>query len=214
MPNTLTMLHNCLLYFCRMNCKDAIYDHACRISNIESTGRGLCTRAEVDEGLARLQEVVAEDIMEVRRSYATLEYADKIAAYQRSAGEKLGAVETALALKMDKIELDRVDALAARLSSYDVFKTESLARLARLEAVTTSLGEQCVGTDQLLRTTSERVSTQAADMSKLAPKTEVRLVAKELERQAAVLERAATSGALLEVRPVSIRHLPSIACMQ
>jgi uncharacterized coiled-coil protein SlyX len=102
--------------------------------------------------------------------------------------------------KLDRSDLSQVEVLASRLQKFSEFKDTTHHRLTELEITTaTEIQPTLAIQANELNDLRKQVVSQSSEFNKLAPRTELRILAKELERLAVVIDSTATQSSLNQV---------------
>lgn len=151
-----------------------------------------------------------EESSTLRRDLAPIELVDNIQIAQVNLAQKVNVLDASLQCKVDKADMQHLEVLASRLTKYTDFKDETTARLAALEHTSDAMSAKAAEHEGLLEQLQNKLLLQAQEISKLAPKSEIRILAKELEMHAKLLDEAANKAALSQVFPANLLLLSSV----
>lgn len=149
-------------------------------------------RQEVDIRFQEMSEGTAKEFREVRNWAAPMEMTKSLAVAQHDMGTRMTGLEGIVACKLDRSELGHIEALSARLLTYDVFKEDTKGQL---QALSTHLSRLQSGVDINTRDITnldKKIADIKDKIQDFALKTDVNKLAKEVEMESAAIKKLAS----------------------
>lgn len=146
------------------------------------------------------------NLAELRRDFdKSLGVIDGLSKSQLHQSERILALESAVAGKIDRSEVDHLQSLVAKVLLYDAFKTDTIEALRRLHAFRDHTISRCEEYEEHLRMLDEAMQEANATLSRTATKRDTHQLAGELQRLEERLRDYALCEQLAEVsrKPVS-----------
>jgi RNA polymerase-interacting CarD/CdnL/TRCF family regulator len=162
------------------------------IQQLNETLMECARRREVDVRFQEVSENNAKDFKELRTWSAPIEMVNRLSVAQHDMGSRISGLEGIVACKLDRSELGHVEALAARLLTYDDFKEETRGQLRDVSLQLSSLETDLSVCTKDVTTLDQQCRNIREQIHGLALKTDVHTLAKEIESQAAAIEKRCT----------------------
>jgi predicted nucleic acid-binding Zn-ribbon protein len=157
------------------------------------------TKVELESQKKELS-YVQFSLTELRGDYEkSLGVMDGLSKSQYHQSERIGAMESAMAGKIDRAEVDHLQSLVAKVMMYDAFKTDTLEALKRLHRFRDESLQRYEDYDQHLQSLDDEVRQAQEALSRTATKRDLHQLAKELQGLEQRLLLCASNDALSEV---------------
>lgn len=112
---------------------------------------------------------------------------------------KVSDLESSIGRKVDRHQWEHLEVLASKLSTYAEFKTNTVSKFDELQRELSQMRGQHDRLTEELQSCHNEVQRQKNEVTKLASRNELRLVAKELEKVVNQMEQTATKSSLGQV---------------
>eukprot|EP01032_Pedospumella_encystans_P025732 gene25732-29070_t len=137
------------------------------------------------------------DLNVLRKDFDTsLGVIDQLSNSQYSQSQRISALESSVAGKIDRSEVDHLQSLVAKVLLYDAFKTDTTDALRQLHAFRLSALDRLGGLDKHQEVVDEEVRALHEGLSLTASKRDVKALALELQMHDDLIRLCATKDAL------------------
>ena len=130
-----------------------------------------------------LKATLRAEISAVREASAPVTVVDAMQVVQESVLQTCRRLEASLEGKVETSKLAQMDLLASRLEQYAEFKKNTLEQIQELKTSSFLLQQTSSAHEESLIKVKSKISSQSVELSKMSPRTELRQLAKELEKQ-------------------------------
>ena len=113
---------------------------------------------------------------------------------------KVADLESSLGRKVDRHQWEQLEVLASKLSTYAEFKIKAISRFDEVQHELNQMNGRHDRLSEEFQICRNDVQRQASEMTKLATRNELRLIAKELEKTVNQMEQTAAKSSLDQVR--------------
>jgi len=146
------------------------------------------TKTSVEGHFSEFADRHERDVASLRDQTAPLSMGTRLQQAQQDSAERLVSLERMCALKLDKSDLGHVEALAENLGRFEEFRVSTIEHITRLATTSSEHTNELKEHSGLLRQHSSSLDRLREEVALLAPKTEVRSLARELQSIRAGLE--------------------------
>lgn len=172
------------------------FKHICHLTQVLMD---CATKVELEAQKKELSSV-QYNLSELRSEYdKSLGVMDGLSKSQYHQSERIGALEVAVAGKIDRSECDHLQSLVAKVLLYDAFKTDTVEALKRLHRFRDESLDRYALYDRHLQELDEGVDQVRVAVSRAATKQDAHQLARELRDLDERLGLCASTAALSEV---------------
>jgi len=141
------------------------------------------------------------DLNVLRKDFDTsLGVVDQLSNSQYSQSQRISSLESSVAGKIDRSEVDHLQSLVAKVLLYDAFKTDTTDALKQLHAFRLSALDRLSGLDKHQEVVGEEVRALHEGLSLTASKRDVKALALELQMHEDLIRLCASKEALSLVK--------------
>ena len=172
------------MYKChRVPCNEVMEDHTNQLNCLTSASQNAATLTNLTLTSDELMATLRAEISAVREACAPVTVVDAMQVVQESVLQTCRRLEASLEAKVETSKLAQMDLLASRLEQYADFKKNTLEQIQVLKTSSFLLQQTSSAHEESLIKVKSKISSQSVELSKMSPRTELRQLAKELEKQ-------------------------------
>lgn len=140
-------------------------------------------RVDVEQHFDKFSEKCAADVQRIYDWAAPLEMANHLKQSNYDVNARLTSVESLVCCKVDKSEIENLNALASRLELYDLFRNGVEDDIRKMKAVIQSNAQKIAHNAVGITSNGVQIEQLHDDIKKLAPRSDTKSLAKQLESQ-------------------------------
>eukprot|EP00596_Hydrurales_sp_CCMP1899_P008657 CAMPEP_0119049210 /NCGR_PEP_ID=MMETSP1177-20130426/63414_1 /TAXON_ID=2985 /ORGANISM="Ochromonas sp, Strain CCMP1899" /LENGTH=365 /DNA_ID=CAMNT_0007026149 /DNA_START=135 /DNA_END=1229 /DNA_ORIENTATION=+ len=167
-----------------------------QLQTMNATIVDLSTRTELHDVAHTIVEQHQINMKAMKEYAAPIEVTKALQQFHQDMSSRVTGIEGMVSCKLDRSELAHIEALAVRLQQYEDFRQMTVRELDRLDVLTTELKVRTEGQCHELENAEASLQIILNEIKKLAPKTETRALAKELETHTAAIQLCAKNTAV------------------
>lgn len=167
----------------RVPCNEVMEDHMNQLNYLTSFSQNAATLTNLTLTSDELKATLRAEISAVREASAPVTVVDAMQVVQESVLQTCRRLEASLEAKVETSKLAQMDLLASRLEQYAEFKKNTLEQIQELKTSSFLLQQTSSAHEESLIKVKSKISSQSVELSKMSPRTELRQLAKELEKQ-------------------------------
>jgi hypothetical protein len=167
-----------------------------QIQTMNATIVDLSTRTELHDVAHTIVEQHQINMKAMKEYAAPMEVTKALQQFHQDISSRVTGIEGMVSCKLDRSELAHIEALAVRLQQYEDFKQMTVRELDRLDVLTIESKLTAEGQCHELENAEASLQIILNEIKKLAPKTEMRALAKELETHTVAIRLCAKETAV------------------